>query len=104
MKSALAAVADVISERRRQVEAEDWTPEHDDDHATGDLAVAGACYAMEGSSHDVDSHFPRTTLPDGVPKAWPWSDDWWKPKDRRRNLVRAAALIIAEIERLDRRG
>jgi hypothetical protein len=27
---------------------------------------------------------------------------WWKPKDRRRDLVRAAALIIAEIERLDR--
>lgn len=25
-----------------------------------------------------------------------------KPKDRRRNLVRAAALLIAEIERIDR--
>jgi hypothetical protein len=33
---------------------------------------------------------------------WPWHDDWWKPKDRRRDLIRAAALIVAEIERLDR--
>lgn len=30
------------------------------------------------------------------------SRDWWKPKDRRRNLVKAGALIVAEIERLDR--
>jgi hypothetical protein len=33
---------------------------------------------------------------------WPWSVQWWKPKDRRRDLVRAGALIVAEIERLDR--
>ena len=33
---------------------------------------------------------------------WPWSLDWWKPKDPRRDLVRAGALIVAEIERLDR--
>ena len=32
-----------------------------------------------------------------------WSKDWWKPKDKRRDLIRAAALIVAEIERLDRK-
>jgi hypothetical protein len=31
---------------------------------------------------------------------WPWSFEWWKPKDRIRNLVRAGALIAAEIDRL----
>jgi len=30
-----------------------------------------------------------------------WAREWWKPKDRRRDLIRAAALIVAEIERLD---
>lgn len=37
---------------------------------------------------------------------WPrsWSRAWWKPKNPRRDLVRAAALLIAEIERLDRRA
>ncbi|AKQ30008.1 TPA: hypothetical protein JI225_05075 [Acinetobacter baumannii] len=29
-----------------------------------------------------------------------WS--YWKPKSPRQDLVRAAALLIAEIERLDR--
>ena len=40
----------------------------------------------------------------GAPFGWPhtWDASWWKPKDRRRDLVRAGALIIAEIERLDR--
>lgn len=33
---------------------------------------------------------------------WPWQRKWWKPKDPRRDLVRAGALIIAEIERIDR--
>jgi hypothetical protein len=39
-----------------------------------------------------------------TPKAefWPWSLHWWKPKSPRRDLIRAAALIVAEIERLDR--
>ena len=31
-----------------------------------------------------------------------WDSEWWKPKDRRRDLIRAGALIVAEIERLDR--
>lgn len=85
------AETDVIAERRRQIEQEGWTPEHDARHAAGDLADAAACYA----STDRD-------LRHGVPFGWPWSAAWWKPTDRRRDLVKAGALIIAEIERLDR--
>ncbi|BCR41623.1 hypothetical protein KHAB170019_24460 [Acinetobacter baumannii] len=33
---------------------------------------------------------------------WPFADTFWKPKSPRQDLVRAAALLIAEIERLDR--
>ncbi|HCE9784511.1 TPA: hypothetical protein NH348_003290 [Pseudomonas aeruginosa] len=33
---------------------------------------------------------------------WPWDEEWWKPKSARENLVRAGALVLAEIERLDR--
>jgi len=35
-------------------------------------------------------------------RTWPWAEKWWKPKNERRDLVKAAALILAEIERLDR--
>lgn len=35
-------------------------------------------------------------------EVWPWDESWWKPTNRRRDLVKAGALILAEIERLDR--
>jgi hypothetical protein len=91
-----SAAADVIAERERQMQAEGWTPEHDDTHSCGELAAAAACYAHPA---------PWGVRPSSVtepPQIWPWSREWWKPKDRRANLVRAAALIVAEIERLDR--
>lgn len=83
------AARDVLAERQRQIDAEGWTPEHDDEHSMGGLAVAAACYA---TAYEEDP----------VPSLWPWEDSWWKPKDRRSNRVRACALLLAEIERLDR--
>lgn len=90
------AADDVLAERRRQVEDEGWTPEHDDRHGEGELARAGVCYALHavyGDEFGGKEH---------APGPWPWDRKWWKPKTRRRDLVRAAALIIAELERLDR--
>lgn len=92
------AIRDVLAERRRQVGVEGWTPEHDDLHGEGELAGAAACYALY-RSHVA----PDELMGEGIIEmSWPWDVAWWKPKDRRRDLVRAAALIIAEIERLDR--
>jgi hypothetical protein len=85
------AACDVLAERRRQREQEGWTLGHDDVHEGGELAEAAMCYA------DPAAHCQL-----GIPHQWPWLGDWWKPRDRRHNLVRAGALIIAEIERLDR--
>lgn len=93
------ACVDVLAERRRQVEAEGWTPEHDNEHADGQLAKAAACYAV-GWKIDVYQRFGFHQYRRF--QMWPWHLKWWKPKDRRHDLVRAAALIIAEIERLDR--
>ena len=84
-----SVIKDVWAERRRQIEEEGWSPRHDKAHINGELAQAAACYAL----HSI----PGTTQAE-----WPWAPAWWKPKDNRRNLVRAAALIVAEIERLDR--
>lgn len=105
---------DVLAERQRQINAEGWTPEHDDEHADGDLALAAACYALPEIHREV---FPRKDprnvgrsagesiiVYDDVlcPILWPWHGDGWKPKDRRTDLVKAGALILAEIERIDR--
>lgn len=99
------AAADVLAERRRQVAQEGWTPEHDDKQP-GRMARAAACYASHaggclgwspGAYRQADP--PHTSEAEVL---WPWDWDWWEPKCPRRDLVRAAALILAEIERLDR--
>lgn len=98
MASAPAAWSDVLAERRRQIESEGWTPEHDDAHENGALARAAACYAI-GQTLDRKGSKARS-IPDW--SLWPWDAKWWKPRSHRENLVRSGALILAEIERLDR--
>jgi hypothetical protein len=95
------AVVSVIAERVRQQAVEGFSTAHDDGHAHGELAEAAACYAAFGAANDAKRKALATVCPAG---AWPWAPRWWKPKDRRSDLVRAAALLIAEIERLDRLG
>jgi hypothetical protein len=89
------AEIEVLYERGRQIHVEGWTLEHDAEHTprpgrkeVGPLAEAASCYVWGFTGvHNLN---------------WPWAISWWKPKDYRRNLVKAAALLIAEIERLDR--
>ncbi|HFS0973858.1 TPA: hypothetical protein ACHY2P_005534, partial [Pseudomonas aeruginosa] len=93
---------DVQAERRRQVEAEGWTPEHDDEHDSGEIACAAACYALPPAHPArIEGALGRYGRD---PNIWPWTRDWWKPapNDRRRELIKAGALVLAEIERLDR--
>ncbi|MFD1330728.1 hypothetical protein ACFQ4O_01805 [Methylopila musalis] len=91
------AARDVLAERRRQVEAEGWTLEHDDAHDAGEMSAAGAAYAMSAYLGTTTRYLALD--PTGF---WPWDPSWWKPKSPREDLVRAGALILAEIERMDR--
>ena len=104
------AARNLLNERSRQVDMEGWTPEHDDEHTRGELAFAAACYAAQagidcGEGRTIEPGHDRAIVKavDFVRSGWPWAPVWWKPsRDRRRNLVKAGALILAEIERLDR--
>jgi hypothetical protein len=100
---------EIAVERKRQIEEEGFTAERDDGYADRSLASAAACYAMAASQ----DRFARELVTDKevspqnlyiVRCLWPrgWSWKWWKPTTHRRDLVKAAALIVAEIERLDR--
>jgi hypothetical protein len=73
----------IATERRRQVEREGWSSEHDAGHKDGDLARAAAAYAMNDE------------------RLWPWDGDgFWNPgADDLRRLVKAGALIAAEIDK-----
>lgn len=104
-----AAIDDILAERKRQVEHYGWTAEHDDKTgAHGELARAAGIYALVAGSDTTsyrnarDGYRMNDYLQAVWDNYWPWSRHWWKPSNRRQDLVKAGACIVAEIERLDR--
>lgn len=91
------ALQEIRAERERQITVENWSEAHDDGHAEGEMLQAAVIYLW----HGTDKAAPLRG--DGSPVGWPWEPQWWKPKDRRRNLVRAGALCLAEIGRINRK-
>lgn len=114
------ALDDVAAERERQKTVEGLTEAHDDGLAGGTLARAAAAFALVAAVDDWDrgrvlfdaerirAGLEADTAPNRFAAAirfllpQDWEPSMWKPKDRRRDLIRAGALILAEIERLDR--
>ena len=102
----------IADERARQIAKEGWTPEHDDNHTEGELAIVAALYAtpirLFAKERD-DLRVVRFADP------WPhsWDTEWDKrleqrdprltTKSRLRELEQAGALIAAEIDRLLRK-
>lgn len=84
-----SVVREILEERVRHVLDERWTLQHDDEHSKGEMALAAGVYAI--ASWKL-----------AIVDLWPWSKSWLKLSNPRRNLVKAGALIVAEIERLDR--
>jgi hypothetical protein len=88
-------------ERGRQCSEEDFTYEHDDEHTSGELALAACYYA-----HPYQIRHNQCEPPRALARLWPGEWDPYyarkRDKNRRRQLVVATALIVAEIERLDR--
>ena len=102
----------IKEERERQMELEKYSFKHDDRHNSRELASAALSYLghyvarawvytneleMPGV---IDG--PDTYKREEPPQDWPWNDKDWKPKDPMRDLIRAGALIAAEIDRLNR--
>jgi len=88
-------ISDIILERARQITVEGYTTEHDDTHTDESIAQAASIYAMPTDKRDMWNKIPNN---------WPWENEFWKPtpKDRIKELTKAGALIVAEIERLKR--
>jgi len=92
------AIKDVIAERYRQIHDEGFDADHDDRFSNDEeIPIAAAVYAMPRKI--------RNFKLGGIPlweTFWPWDKSWFKPRNRTRDLTKAAALLIAEIERIDR--
>lgn len=91
-----AVLSSIAFERERQKASEGWTEEHDDAHDAGEMGIAAACYAAN------ERIFVRTDVDGELADAWPWDKAWDKraKHDRRRQLVIAGALVVAELERI----
>jgi hypothetical protein len=87
----------VAEERRRQIFEEGFDTRHDAQHTSGELLDAGLGYVRAA----INVGHPAMQKP---PQEWPWEATMWKPnhQDRVPNLVKAAALFVAEIDRLQR--
>lgn len=92
-------LAAITEERARQIAVKGWTPERDDKLREGELSGAASAYAWASYCQQGPGYFDAET----PPVMWPWeAGEFWKPSTPRRNLVKAGALIVAELERLDR--
>lgn len=92
----------IATERKRQVEKENWSAEHDASHFKGCLAVAGAAYALDFAAQVVETESWEKLYGISALEVWPFDEEWWKPtpEDKIRQLEKAGALIAAEIDRL----
>lgn len=83
MKTGIELIAE---ERNRQMEKLGWSAENDDRWVNGELVDAALVY-----------------LPIPIVRDWPWSGSRPSLRDQKSNLVKAGALISAELDRLNRK-
>ena len=95
---------EVMAERQRQQDVQGFGPRHDQRYLAGELVKAAVCYAL----YSWVGIGPRTTPPEGtlsvvsvIERLWPWDWTWFRPRTKRRALVKAAALLLAEGDRQD---
>ncbi len=112
----------IKQERERQIDVEGWTPEHDDKHTDGSLAMVAACYATPVKIYSMQSFAGGPAFFDPYPGSWAGRYDkrfsygerkknpgnmvpnpkTYTKKERMDLLVKSGALIAAEIDRLQR--
>lgn len=93
---------DVLQERAKQIEK--WGHDHDDGHLDGALAAVAAVLAYPTPCSCPETGCPHGDLTEDLTRIH--APDWALPlrqkHSRREQLVIAAALCIAEIDRMDR--
>ena len=78
----------IIAERQRQQDQEGFSAHDDLKYPRGELSRAGAAYLLLAGDR-----------PTQASNAWPWDRDDLKSKEFRKNVVRGAALALAELDR-----
>lgn len=79
----------IAAERKRQIEVEGYNTKHDFNEPLDSIVAGAVSYALV----DIDKNQAE--------KWWKWEWKFWKPKDRKRNLIRAGALIAAALDKIE---
>ncbi len=90
----------IAAERERQLQTEGFTRDGDQQYRRGELAKAATAY-VQLAAMDLEAGTRNHIAWHGPAAVWPWAPEWWKPVDARRDLVRAGALIAAQIDLID---
>src|ERR1044072_822656 len=101
----LSGSALIARERERQIQEEGWSEKHDNKHRRMEMAAASAAYVIDAlvRAKVLTGKTDPYVLGAAINLLWPWDNEWWKPaKDPVRTLVKAGALIAAEIDRINR--
>jgi len=85
----------IKEERWRQIHEEHRTAEIDDHHIKCELLLAATTYENCIYTKEIHGEIVAAIT-------WPWHKKWFKPKNHVANLVRAGALVEAEIDRINR--
>lgn len=103
----LAVMTEVLSERARQIVIKGHNRTADDRYDAGELVEAACSYALASNYATINGQDEFKGAPLGRDSdliIWPWNQEAWKPDTRRRMLVKAMALLVAEVERIEREG
>ena len=93
------AVYDVLTERAKQ--RVKWGDNHDDEHSDGSLAATASLLAYPNGYDANQDPLNAVCIP---APSWGMALLARHAGDTREQLVIAAALLLAEIERIDRGG
>ena len=82
----------ISGERWRQINEEGYDANHDAQHTAGEMIDAACAYLYATLGYGY------------APDYWPFDHAGFKPGTKIENLVKAGALIAAEIDRLQATG
>jgi hypothetical protein len=92
-----AGLVDTLAERLSQIEEHGFDQIHDLGHHPGQLAAASASYLNAA----IDQLNGRNDVEPVDPATWPWEREAWRPGDARANIVKALAIGLAVLDRMD---
>lgn len=99
-----SGIPSINRERWRQIRAHNFFGPHDDAHTDSELVAAAIAYATVSVMQQTRADAAGMLCGHPPPTSFGWPAGWtWHPEPTsRENLIKAGALIAAELDRLAR--